>query len=224
MPYLRRRRSTRRPIRRRPRMMRRRYPIRKRLSRRPKVHLFKRSFHTTITILKSSNTAGCNYFTLDQLPNYTEFTSLYDQYKVNGLKYEFIPRFNSIDQTAGTGGEFYTAIDRTDNNSPSTLNELLEYQSMRKSPLTRKHTRYFKPGVPTAVFASTDDPANSVLPIDAIVKLSPWITTDAPSTGGGTSNQIQHLGLKFWCSATNASSNTVVDVICTSYLAMRTVK
>lgn len=187
-------------------------------------HLFKRSFTSTVNIQKSANTTGCFAFTLSQLPDYSEFTNLFDQYKVNGLKYEFIPRFNSIDQTAATGGEFYSAIDRTDNDAPTTLNQMLEYQSIRKTPLTRKHVRYFKPGVPTAIYPTVDDPVSgSVFPIAAAVKLSPWISTDA-SNSGSNSTQIEHLGLKFFCNQTNATANTTMDVICTAYLGMRTVK
>lgn len=216
---------------RRPRTMRRRRIVRRRTYRnrrmnrkRSTTHLFKRSFHTTINILKSANTAGCNYFQLDQLPNYSEFVDLFDQYKVNALKYEFVPRFNSIDQASATGGEFYTAIDRVSNDPPSSLNEMLEYQSLRKTPLTRRHVRYFKPGVATAIYANVDDASGSTYPFPAGVKLSPWISTDAEDNTASKSTNIQHLGLKYWCSQTNASANTTMDIICTAFLGMRTVK
>ncbi|AUW34332.1 capsid protein [Circovirus sp.] len=205
------------------RRMLRRKIYRNRRVRRQNVHLFKRSFATTISILKSANTAGCNFFSLNQLPNYGEFTALFDQYKVNGVKYEFIPRFNSIDQATATGGEFYTVIDRCDNDAPTSLNQMLEYQSMRKTPLTRKHTRYFKPGVPTGVYANVDDPLNAY-PLASRVTLSPWLSTTDGENASQVPSSIEHLGLKYWCSATNASANTTVDVVCTAYLAMRTVR
>jgi len=221
-----RRTRSRRAPRRRVRLYRRKTITRRRMNTRRKSnqHFFKRSFTSSITILKSGNTSGCNVFTLNQLPNYTEFSNLFDQYRVNGVKYEFIPRFNSIDQAAATGGEFYTAIDRTDNDAPASLNDMLEYQSLRKTPLTRRHVRYYKPGVPTAVYMSVDDPNNSVAALSSAPKLSPWLSTDATGPSSTTSLGIEHLGLKYWCSQTNAAANTTMDVICTAYLQFRTVK
>jgi len=188
-----------------------------------KKYFFKRSFTDTINILKAGSTAGCNVFKFNQLPNYTELTALFDEYKVNGVKYEFIPRFNSIDQSAAFGGEFYTALDRTDNNAPASLNELLEYQSLRKTPITRKHTRYFRPAIPTSIFRTVDDPALSAPPLTSVVKYSPWIST-IQELGNADPTEVEHMGLKYWCNATGATANTTLDVICTAYFQMRTVK
>ena len=36
-------------------------------------------------------------FALADLPNYTEFTTLFDQYRINAVKLTFIPRLSSAD-------------------------------------------------------------------------------------------------------------------------------
>lgn len=62
------------------------------------IHLFKRTKvdeHTLtnagFVAIKSDITDNVyNDFRLDQLPNYTEFTALYDQYKICGIKQKFV--------------------------------------------------------------------------------------------------------------------------------------
>ena len=148
---------------------------------------------------------------------------MFDQYKVNGLKYEFIPRFNSIDQSAAYGTDLYTVIDRNDNDAPTSLNQMLQYQSLKKSPITRRHVRYFRPCVLDAVYRAPEDPPGPVVPLSSQPKYSPWLSCDAYDSGADPAG-IQHLGIKFWANSTGASSNTTMDVICTAYIACKDVK
>lgn len=214
----RRRVSRRRPMRRPRRMLRRRIYRNRRLYRkRSIVHNFKRCIVSSINLQKSANTAGFQTVHFQDIPNYTEFTALFDQYRINGLKFEFMPRFNSIDQTAAYGQEFYTVIDRNDESVPGTLNVMLDYQSLRKTPITRKHVRYFKPGV---LFGLLEEPETTPSPLSpSSTKLSPWININT-STG----LNVDHLGLKYFSPATGAASNTTIDVIITAYFQCRTVK
>ena len=70
-------------------------------------------------------------FSLSDLPNYTEFTSLYDMYKINAVKITFIPyqtvsnsvaTINNADNTA----RFFSAIDYNDGTAPITTDNLRE--------------------------------------------------------------------------------------------------
>lgn len=66
----------------------------KKLSR--QVHNFKRTaLISQITASNSGvsqiNIAGAYTFSLSQLPNVVDFTSLYDQYKITGAKLSFVP-------------------------------------------------------------------------------------------------------------------------------------
>lgn len=93
MAYRRRRIFKRRPYR-RVRRYKRRY-----VKRRPShIHYFKRTKVDEFTItnagfvaIKSDVADGTyNAFQLDQLPNYAEFTELYDTYKICAIKQKFI--------------------------------------------------------------------------------------------------------------------------------------
>jgi len=58
---------------------------------RQKVHFFKRHVDLgTITLSSAGITTQGYSFQLDEVPNYTEFTALYDQYKLSAVAIKFI--------------------------------------------------------------------------------------------------------------------------------------
>lgn len=79
---------------------------------------------------------------IDTLPNYTEFKSLFDQYRILGVKLTYIPNSNvATGLPQGTGAAprgiptISWVIDLDDSTPPTSVNNLLEHQ--------RCHTRYF---------------------------------------------------------------------------------
>ena len=121
----------RRRLTRRPRRMMRRKPSRPLAKRAMKVHHFRRTFKASNISSTTTGVLGGYSFSLDQLPNYTEFTNLFDQYRINKIVVKFIPNHNSSDVSASTQviSNFNSVIDPTDATAPATGAELYEYQN-----------------------------------------------------------------------------------------------
>lgn len=155
----------RRPFRRYQSRTTRRYGQVKRIGRLPRalvsyrknnVHAFKRSV-LKATNISTNTTSGALLvaysFALSDLPNSGEFTALYDQYKITGIKLDFIWRSTNISQvetqnTQQQGAPYmYYVIDH-DDSTAATVNELREFAKAKRFIFdTGKRTCsvYFKP-------------------------------------------------------------------------------
>lgn len=153
----RRRRNTRRPNRRRFRRFRRRTS---RLLRSPygtaKTYRFKR--RTRLDPILTPADPGdpslpvlATYrFALADLPDATDFTFLFNYFRIRFVKISFIPRSN-VTLSASTqpltryDTKIYTAIDTDNPQTPSSIDEILQYQNVKWSPNNVVHTRFFRP-------------------------------------------------------------------------------
>jgi len=74
---------------------------------------------------------GLAFFILQSLPDYTEFTALYDQYRVDKLVVHFIPNANVIDHSSSNldSGTLLTAVDFDGGATGLTLTQFLSYES-----------------------------------------------------------------------------------------------
>lgn len=205
--------------RRRVRMSRPRQPI----------HVFKRTIKISdITASYNSatssgvNISGAYVLSLDSLPNYTEFTNLYDQYKINGIKISFVPSTNSY-ITSGVSGvtapngfsRFSSALDFDDSTTPATENVLLQYGSLRTTPGWKTHSRYFKPKIREAAVVDTTTGALTA----ATVRSNVWLDCDRPD--------VEHYGLKVFCPMpvnTTVSASITYSVYVTMYMAFKNVR
>lgn len=175
-----------------------------------KVYLFKRFLGLGVTPV--SNVAPTLYtidFRLNQLPNYTEFTDLYDQYKINAVKLSFLPsQTQSISLSStnnSTQGRFFSAIDYNDANSPVSIDELRQYQSCKWTSMYRPHKRFFRPKI--------QDRGASYTPG------KPWINCTSPDQ--------QYLALKVGIEPTNAtapSTSLYYNVEAKFYMSFKNVK
>ena len=122
------------------------------------VHYFKR-YYVIGDVFKGSGSSpylqGFD-FSLNDLPNYSEFTALYDSYKICAVKVWFVPgcTTGNIDVSTGApvsaqinfaSARCFSAIDYNDSSAPSTINEIREYANCKMSPMVKGHKRYFKP-------------------------------------------------------------------------------
>lgn len=103
-------------------------------------------------------------YTLGQLPTVTEFTSLFDEYKINAIKVTFRPSYDSVPSDApalnvNTGPQAYahifidpaqTALPAGVYNS-ATLNSFLENDKIRTVTANRPFSVYFRPMIRDAV-------------------------------------------------------------------------
>ena len=100
-------------------------------------------------------------FDLAGAQEYTDFTNLYNEYKIRAVKVSFIPLANvsNMEQSAFSP-LLYSAIDTNGNTSGSlTSDQIRQYQTVKWTPYNRIHSRYFypRPGVATTGSGSLVD-------------------------------------------------------------------
>lgn len=212
----RRRAAPRRVANRRRRMMRR---MRRRMPQ--PVQYFKRSVYLSGNIVTSttSDTFTNQFFALSNVPNSSEFTSLYDQYKINAVKVSLIPRGNTAEITAASGASavfqgqsvgVFSVIDYDDTALLTSINEACQYQNMKMSRATRTHSRYLKPrfnlqGITNQGTGATGPTMNT----------RGWIDCSQIN--------VPHFGLK-WAFQQNVNYNLQYDVKIDYYLAFKNVR
>lgn len=149
--------------------------------------LLERSYYYGDLSTTNNSTAAIN-FTLDSLPNYTELTALYDQYRIVGVKANIINTVpcNVAVYNAGTGLKEYlvpptliSAVD-LDDASATTTNAILEMESCIIHGGGRKHTRELVPACAEALYQGAFTGYGS--------RRNAWIDSSSPS--------VQHYGLK----------------------------
>lgn len=106
-----------------------------------------------------NNASALNYqftFQLNQLTSYTDFTGLFDEYRICAMKMTFIPRITGMDgnptSTIISLPTMVSVLDYDDANT-TTFAQCLQYQTMKMTRGCQKHSRYFKPKLPGAVFS-----------------------------------------------------------------------
>lgn len=177
-----RRRSSRRMRRRTRRKTSKRMLRRKRST--PRVTSFKRTcWSTNFTPTAASTSGFWVYFTTTfaSISNNAEYVALFDQYKINAVKYTFRPRYDSFagnDTTDTTlpgvtnqgGTMVHTIADPTSNVVPtglygaSNLNTFLENGNVRTRTGNKAFSVYFKPMVDDSMATGTERKRASWLP------------------------------------------------------------
>lgn len=199
--------------------MRRRGRPRKIIRRRPRggikqpVQFFKRVLYSPNFITVTAGTDGLvqTPFRLDFVPNRTEFTALYDQYRIKAIKVTLMPRGNSSDlgtaATLGNVSRVFSVLDYDDSNNPTSISQLCEYQNLKVTHSTKNHTRYLVPKFN----------ANIAGPLGTIAR--------KPSVGflDVTDESVVHNGVK-WAIQAPANGTVVYDLMTTYYLAFKNVR
>lgn len=207
------------PLRRR--MKPRRKAPKRRMARRPalsrQVHAFKRianlgTYTASVSSLGAPTPAQKGFsFQLVDLPNVAEYTSLFDQYKIQKVVLKIVPK-TLMTQGASTGnagptgyGQVVTAIDYDDAATPSSKDELLEYGSAKYTQASRVHTRTIRPKVLNAVWVNS-------ISTGYAPRAAPFIDN--------ANNNVPHYGIKMWIDAPStvgAASSASYDVYATYY-------
>jgi len=112
---------------------------------------------------------GVFNFSLNDLPNYTEFTALFDLYKLEAIEIEWIPEYTELTDAALVSNAvnvyFNSAIDPA-GNTPASVDDVLQYRTLHSTSITKLHKRTFVP----AYLA------------DGILPVSSYISCASPST------------------------------------------
>lgn len=155
-------------------------------------------------------------FQLSFLPDYTEFTALYDQYRVDKLVYHFIP-LQSESTTYNAAGSpsnslLLTAVDFDGGSSGLTLPQFLSYESCTVVPAQRTHKVTVQP---RATLAGANAAATIVNL--AIAPTDTWFdcaTSTLPFFGcrfatlAETGSPTSHISYSVWIEAFVTFKNT----------------
>lgn len=119
-------------------------------------------------------------FCLADIPSYSEFTNLYDHYRINGVALRFTPVFTDVPQsstaaTSNTGAMMHMIYDFDDLTVPGTneaaVDTLREYPTYKTYNLASNRTfkKYIRPKLQTVVYGS------GAFGVRTEVKGRPWI-------------------------------------------------
>lgn len=173
---------------------RKRKYVAKRKTYRPKVnnrvHHFKREVYlgqasTSITSAGVSTPYAQGFnFRLSDLPNVAEYSSLFDQYKINSIKFKIMPKTDNVANAANSStisgfGQIVTVIDHDDVIAPTTREEMLQYGTAKVTSPSRQVNRSLRPTMLTSVFRVGLTAAYSVIPC----KFLDMSYTDVPTYG-----------------------------------------
>lgn len=122
-------------------------------------------------------TYGAFLFRLSNVPNSSEFTALFDQYKINAISCTFYPQQTAVDThiaPAVQNVRMFTAIDYNDSDPPLSIDTLRQYDNVEVNAVTEQFTVY----IANPKFADTTGALRTG-----------YINTSSPST--------VHYGLKY---------------------------
>lgn len=175
----------------------------------PKVVQIKRSYwcprcDSNTSVFLSFGSLACS---LNLVPSVTDFTNLFDQFRIVKVKYDFFPRLtgNPANGVPGNCSIFHMAVDHTDVTPPSLETDLLQYDQHRTVQAYKPFSITFKPAPAATYWQGVT--ASGYGP-----KAGSWIDC---SSGG-----VQHYGLKY-CFSNNSATTTSIDIKATLWLEFR---
>lgn len=178
--------------------------------RKPRIHNFKRTCILTPLTLGDSAVDGQLVFQLTDLPDYTEFTNLFDSFRINAVKLQFVPNFSNSPATASVGSlgihSIHSIVDHNDSNPITSVLDLMQYDTYKRTRITSGLKRYFR--VSTLGFVGTG--AQNV-------QYGKWVdTTQAASA--------TFLGLKYIADALEVDTTVTFDIFATYYIQCKDVR
>jgi len=168
---------------------------------------FSRSFSVGV-LTRATNDMGHAFpFGLSLLPNYSEFTNLFDRYRLRRVDV----RIAMVQKNNHTTSRFPTVwayMDDDDASIPLTKNAVLERQSVRPFTFSDAKTVYSVSIQPRWLLDSTNKA--SLAPRDM------WIDMSTPS--------VSHYGLKMWVDDYNNSYDSIISVDATIHFECQCVR
>lgn len=220
-----RRRTKRKMYKRKKTFRRHKFPLYKKVVNQGTIYYFKRTFQPSNVNFSTTAQNLTWKFSLSDLPNYTEFTTLYDQYQIAGVKVKFIPNNTQIsiarlyDNGTGSNVQYaaagvpqcITVLDYDDASALSAKGDYLQYQNCRMFNAVTPHKRYFRPHIASAVYQS------AVFNGFANHKRS-WIDVASAS--------VEHYGMKMYMDSSALTINGLIayQLYFTYYLKFKGVR
>lgn len=179
---------------------------------RPNTYDFKRTiFYENLFIVNSGTPLGYAFEQkFSQLPGVTDFTNLYDSYMIKKIVVKLIPKITQHNLSTTTIGnadlpQVHSAIDYDDATTPTSVNQLVEYQSHKMTRGNQVHTRVLVPKVELSTSSTGNAP-----------KAFQWLDCDDTT--------VNHRGIKVWFNAPQSTGCTVYyDMLVKVYFSCKNV-
>jgi len=164
-----------------------------------RVYTFERKSSVgSVTPSATLDVFGATNFTLSSLPDSSEFTTLFDQYRIVQVALTFFPL-----TTGPYASPLITVIDYDDSTTPTSIVQLLEYPTSEMTQAGSLVTRTFNPRAATAVYSGAFTSFAQTMP-------GQWMDVASPS--------VQYYGLKWGMPATTGGTTTPVYTIYARYI------
>lgn len=199
----------------------------------PSVHRFKETFRTTdITVGANASVSSVLSCNLNQLQNSAQFKGLFDLFRITGVKWTFLYRYNSAEASSPNSAfpTLYTAINRDPFVPPPvSIADILNDDSCkihRADGLVGKGGRYIKSPKPDMTIGVT---AGGVPTGGAVVQQwnlgvgnnkQWWLTTGGNAQALDQSG-TNHFGLRYLLANNDNQQSQVVEVYATLYFQMK---
>lgn len=150
---------------------------------RDKVYTFEQAY--TVADLSGSTTApvgGAFSPTFGSINDTTAFSMIFDSYRINQVTISFTPVQSAAPSGGTAPGAMYTAIDTDDSIAPTSVNDMIGYETLLVVPSGTYFERTFTPRVATALYGGSAFTSYGVAQ-------SAWIDCASPT--------VPHYGLKW---------------------------
>jgi hypothetical protein len=177
--------------------------------RRTQLCTFRRTYSIATLSANTGDTVNAFYIALNNMPNYTEFTLLFDQYRILEAVYTFTPYSTSSTSASPSTtfpGIIGSWIDYDDANLPANLQEGQQYESFQRNTATVPFVRIVKPRSAVAAYSGTFTSYQNVY--------GHWVDAASPA--------VQFYGLKTVITGSSfATSTKIYEVEATVTLQVR---
>jgi len=143
-------------------------------------------------------------FNLSQLPSVTDFTNLYDQYRIDKIELRLLRSVTEATPGSQDSSIIVTTVDYDDANAPASTNELFQFGNTQTWNITDNVQISFVPRVAVAAYSGTFTAFANQAPM--------WIDSG--------SNSVQHYGVKIVIGPTPTATQ-IFTPIAKFYLSMR---
>lgn len=172
------------------------------------VTLIRHRYITTITADSTIATYGSFQFTLGDLPNSTEFTNLYDEYKIQKVVLTFIPGRNiNTFSTNQLFGQIAYVVDHDDAAVPTSSSTLFQYPSCKIKSVRSQFSVTINPKLASSVYNGLTD---------AYSARSQYVDCAYAD--------VPHYGFKYYMSPSGVSSTISYDIYARYYVSFKGVR
>jgi len=167
---------------------------------------------TNLAQVAASDTLGVIGFSLDQTDGYTDFTALFDEYRIDFVTVTFNPMFNAQPLGPATllQSVLCTIIDYDDSVAP-TATSMRQFATYKETQGAKVHVRSIKPRI-----------------ADVILNTGGALTAQRSSTGFVDMGypQVPHFGLKYNArgGAAAQTSLQIWSIVVEYYMTMRSTR